>query len=299
MSRFALVAAAGLVASASAQVVDGGGFDSEYGSALYVQSNGTQFGNNTDADILGSNGSELNAVYGQVVGSTLFLAFAGNVESNFNNFELFIDSTAGGQNTLLDNNANIGFDNSLNRNAGLTFDSGFAADYYIQIEVGNGEVFVNTANLLDMGGGMGGFAGSSGMGNNVANVVGTNGNGISVGVNNSNVLGVNSLGNAFDSDPATVFTGIEVAIDLAELGLAGAVAGEILIAGGINGGSSDFLSNQIIGLGGNNDQGNLGDPAFVDYNQFAGEQFVRVAIPAPGVAAVMGLGGLAAVRRRR
>jgi hypothetical protein len=125
-----------------------------------------------------ANGSEIDAVYGRVVGDRLYLMVTGNLQSNFNKLNLFIDAAPGGQNTLRDNNQNIDF-NGLNRMGagaipdfndpdcatdpfnnpdcslilapGVTFDKGFAADYWMALATGGGqagiEMFGNAAHL--------------------------------------------------------------------------------------------------------------------------------------------------------
>lgn len=131
------------------------GDESLYGAALSTQNTRTQFGDgsgNPDPIITGSNlaengGSEIDQVFATVSGDRLYVLVAGNLEGNFNKLNLFIDSAAGGVNTLdgdalpggLDgfccggfpppkggNTDNIG---GLQNMHGLTFDAGFTADY--------------------------------------------------------------------------------------------------------------------------------------------------------------------------
>ena len=80
--------------------------------------------------------SNLVTAYGKIDNGRLYLMFPGNLETNFNKFEVFIASgAAGGQNTLgtLPNNQG-GFNNM----AGLTFDTGFAATHWISMTTGGG-----------------------------------------------------------------------------------------------------------------------------------------------------------------
>ena len=81
-----------------------------------------------------------------------------------------------------------------------------------------------------------------------------------IAIDNSNRGGVTGSSAALAS---TVTTGIEVRVRLDELGYSG--TGPIKVAGWINGGGHDFISNQVIGgqLGAN--QGNLGEPRAVDF----------------------------------
>ena len=125
----------------SAQTLDGSIAGDSYGSALSVQTVETQFGDNF---------SELNAAYGQAstTDSLLRLIITGNLESNFNKLNIFIDSKAGGQNIigpdtdnggvnpstdndgLFDNYSGVG-PNGAGNGPGFTFDAGFESDFVI------------------------------------------------------------------------------------------------------------------------------------------------------------------------
>ncbi len=284
------VAVAGLAGSAFA-AIDGTDFQNKYGGPLWVQNVGTQFGNNSDASSTFANGSEINALYARVQGGKLLLGVAGNVETNFNKLNIVLDFKSGGQNTL---NGLPGLGNL----SGLTFDNGFDADVVLSYTAGNDPLdsFVDGATAD----GMGGFLGQ---GNAAGTMVMLNGAEIVFGVNNSNTGGVGGFGSPFDSDPGLVTTGVEISIDIAALGYMG---GEIRVAGWINGGGNDFMSNQVVGglpdgtgnLGGDGNGTFTGNVSGIDFNNFAGDQFVTI-IPAPGSMALLGLGGLAAARRRR
>lgn len=300
-ARLSFVASViGIAGLASAQpIIDGVGFDSEYGPILFTQTVGTQFGNNLDADPDVSGGSEIDGMFATIDGGTLYIAVSGNLETNFNKLDLFFDVGAGGQNTILDNNADVDF-NAINNQAGLTFDMGFEADYFLTYTNGVGgggtvEHYMSAATMPTGGAGAGAFVGGGEKGviGAIAGV-GPNGGAISADSDQSNVLGVGNLGDPFDSDPATVFTGIEFAIALDELGWDG--VSDILVAGYVNGGGHDFLSNQILG-GLPDGFGNLGAPGGVDFSQIDGTQYV--VIPAPAGALVLGLGAMIGLRRRR
>ncbi|GJM19650.1 MAG: hypothetical protein DHS20C14_18630 [Phycisphaeraceae bacterium] len=94
-------------------------------------------------------------------------------------------------------------------------------------------------------------------------------------INNSNTAGVTDS-NA--TGACEVCTGIEICIDLNEAGWD--QSSDILLAGFVNAGGFDFVSNQVIG--GLPDDGpgvpasNLGDPAFVDFSTIAGDQFINI-----------------------
>jgi len=287
----------GLSGSAMGQVIDGQIVETDY-QLIWSNNEGTTFGNNR---------SEINGIWAYCDTNNLYLGVTGNVQ-DFNKLELFFDSTAGGQNSLRNDNADVDFNQLNDKLGGLTFDSGFEADYYLTYTV-NGdrnEHYTSAAQLNSAGGGPGGFQGGGAYvdGDQIA-AGGANGNGYTLGTNQSNVGGVADFGNPNDSDPALVSTGTEIAIPLSELGYTG---GLLRLAGFINGGSHDYVSNQIIGGApagtgslGNDMMGNFidGSLAGIDFNNLAGDQFVTLKVPAPASAVLLGLGGVAATRRRR
>ncbi|MGE0479547.1 MAG: PEP-CTERM sorting domain-containing protein [Phycisphaerae bacterium] len=291
MRRFVLLAAALTAAPALAGVTVDGSRDATYGAAVSVQTNGTQFGNATIGQLGFADGSELDAAYGRVNGGALNLLLTGNLESNFNKVEIFIDSVGGGQGTLRGDNPDVDF-NGLNRMAGLIFDNGFEADHYITAtngDTGGGtyQLFANYAQVLTGGGGSGMFLG--GASHTPAQIVGPNG--IVLSMNNSNTLGVNSLGNPNDSAPDSVTTGLEVSIPLSVLG----GSGPFKIVAFVNGGGHDFASNQWLGAlpAG---FGNLGEPTTINLKNIDGDQFFIV-VPEPSSLLAL-LAGAALLRRR-
>lgn len=295
MKHLCAMALAGLAGSAMGQI-DGQIIEADY-QLIWSNGLGTGFGNNR---------SEINGIWAYCDATTLYLGVTGNVQ-DFNKLDLFFDTGAGGQNSLRSDNADVDF-NQLNTNmGGLTFDAGFDADYYLTYTV-NGdrnEHFTAAAQLDTLGGGPGGFQGGGAYvdGDQIV-AAGPNGFGYTLGTNQSNTGGVGDFDNAPDSDPALVTTGAEIAISLDEIGYSG---GMLRLAGFINGGSHDFMSNQVIGglpagtgnLGGDGAGNFTGTVAGIDFNQFAGDQFVVLKVPAPASMALMSLGGLAAARRRR
>lgn len=298
MRAFAIVAVAfATVGWAQAQVtVDGQA--TEYGDPLTVQTVGTQFGNNGDASPVTADGSELNAGFALIDGGKLNMVLSGNLQTNFNKLEVFVDAKAGGQNQLRSDNPDIDF-NGLNRMAELTFDASFAPDYFVTYTTGvggsgNPEHFLNAAELATAGAGAGGFVGGGEIsGLPVISGAGPKAGGtIEAALDNSNVVGVGPFGDPFDSDPATVLTGVELTIDLNELGWDGVSL--IKIAAFVNGSGHDFVSNQVLG-GLPAGTGNLGEPANVDFNQFDGLQYF--VIPEPASLMLLALGGLMLRRR--
>ena len=261
-----------LAASAFAVTVDGTA-DGSYGSAVVTQGTQTGFGNSNISLVDYANGSELDGAYARIEGGVLYLVIAGNVESNFNKLELFLDTKNGGQNVLRGDNANVDF-NGLNRMAGLKFDSAFIPDYYITFGGGYDgsgyRLFANQAELLSGGGGAGDYLGS-----NTAVTAGplgggTNPYGIQITINNSNSAGVNDGCGA--SSGSGVTTGAEFAIPLAAIGNP---TGCFTVFAGINGSGHDYFSNQVLG---SLPAGtcNLGEPTLVDFSGIAGNQFFEV-----------------------
>src|SRR5689334_11608854 len=128
-----------LVAPAMAVPVVDGTRDAEYGAAIAVQKTQTGFGDANPPGSLG--GSELDAAYATISGGRLYVMLTGNHEPNFNKLDVFIDSKAGGENTLTGTPQYDFFNGStwISQNmAGLTFDTGFNADYHLFTRWGSG-----------------------------------------------------------------------------------------------------------------------------------------------------------------
>ncbi|MFG0283807.1 MAG: MYXO-CTERM sorting domain-containing protein [Phycisphaerales bacterium JB039] len=297
-------AALAVSAGASAQVIDGASFAGEYGPALFAQTVGTGFGDNVDPARDFAGGSEIDGLFGRISGGMLYLGVSGNLETNFNKLDLFFDVAPGGQNKLRGDNPDVDF-NGLNRMGddgsgnGLRFDAGFAADYFVTYTngiggSGNPEHYISAAQILTGGGGLGAFVGGGEKSLGRISGAGPLGGAIEIDGDNSNIAGVGPLGDPFVSDPAGVDTGFELAISLTELGWDG--SSPIVVAGFINGGGHDFVSNQLLG-GLDAGTGNLGEPRAIDLSAIAGAQYV--VIPTPGALALGALGlGLMARRRR-
>ena len=272
-------------------------------------------------------GSELNNVrsYLDADNNRLYVFIASNIEVNYNKLQLFFDTAPGGQSTLRDDNVDISF-NGLNSNAGVTFDSGFAANYWLNInngvDGGTGALqrFADAATLRTNGANLDPFFGvitdyGSFYGGPVASVpaivfdgprvdiqdgslsnlyaeyaprlTSANPNApianlIEIVVNNSNVAGVTDS-TAVASEVRAVNTGIEISIDLDELGWDGEQ--DILMAGWVSNAGFDFISNQVIGglpdgspnIGPRDtDEDGLND---LDFNNIAGIQYINLTAP--------------------
>lgn len=245
-------------------IIDGVRDNSLYGPPLAVQTIETGFGDNA---------SEWNAAYASVSNGKLCLLFTGNLEANFNKLSIFIDSTAGGSTTF----TSAGNDGSNAMN-GMIFDTGFAPDYHLIARRGSSKFDLDIANLStpafsfhenvlggsDSGRGISG----TGLGNTVP---------IRVAYNGSNTAGIGgNAGNAADqSAAAAVTTGLEICIDLADLGLPSGPIKVMLLQ---NNGDHTFLSNQSL-AGLPLTFGNLGSPVTTNFSSFAGDQFFAVGGP--------------------
>ncbi len=263
----------------------------------------------------GDNVNEWNAAYADVWDGTLNLMFTGNLEASFNKLEVFVDSVAGGSNVL----DTIGNDGSGVMN-GMTFDTGFQPDYHFIFRRGNAggdkfDVDMATLNSGALAGGLIIDGNSGGNGENIfggmleGSASGIGGTSLSVGYDNSNVAGIAGCDTANDSPPdcpaadpvaaQAVTTGLEIGIDLAEIGY---TSGPIRVMLLQNNGGHDFLSNQSLG-GLPAGTGNLGSDFYatpvsqVDFNNFDGDQFFLV--PEPAGLVLLGLSGLLFWRRRR
>lgn len=273
--------------------------DADYGAPLAIQQVQTQFGDAGLGEAGFCNGSEIDAFYAFADGEFLYMVFAGNLESNYNKLEIFIDAVPGaGQNTILGNNPDVDF-GGLNRmgrfedgetgevQPGLTFDAGVDADFWVTFTGGPGQpdkkgvtpydTFLSYAQLLTDGGdtGASGFAGPGSAGE--AGTLFTD-NLIQATIDNSNVAGVTGGDQPEPDGGAGVVTGIEIAIPLEALGHT--AGDDIKVCAFVNGSGHDFVSNQVMGplLAG----GNLGEPRFVNFADIDGDQFAVVATEGGG-----------------
>lgn len=252
---------------------------------LALQTSQTGFGDNSQAVPDFANGSELNSACAFFRSDTLYLFFAGNLESNFNKLDVFFDAIGGGQNRLRGDNPNVDF-NGLNRMGddgsgnGLKFDPGFSADRYLTLSGGNDgngyHLFGNFAQLPTGGGGVGTYLGSTTAASDGALVGGTSDLGIRATIDNSNIAGVGG-GDCLPGGPGSVTTGIELAVPLAALG---SPTGCIKIVAFVNGSSHDFVSNQVLGPLPSG-ACNLGEPRFVDFGLHSGNQYFELCVPPP------------------
>lgn len=282
--KFLAACAAGLMlvpGMAFAHITIDGLRDGDYGAPRALQASPTRFGDSNLGWLDWANGSELDAGYAVVHDGALYILLTGNLESNFNKLELFIDCHGGGQNVLRNDNRDIDF-NGLNRMAGLRFDADFSANYWFSCtggDIGGGiyRMFANFTEILTDGGeGEGGYLGNTFAGSNGVLIDGFNPWDIRCTIDNSNMAGVSD---SEVGDPGAVASGIEIRIPLEALGNP---SGPIKICAFINGQGHDFASNQFLG-----DPtliaDNLGEPSAIDLTTIEGNQYFTAATDAVDV----------------
>jgi hypothetical protein len=187
-----------LATAGTAPVIDGTR-DASGWSARFQQGARTGFGDSTLGTVDFAGGSELDRGYSRVAGGVLYLFFAGNLESNGNNLDIFFDvNNAQGQNKLRSDNIGarllrMGDDGTGN---GLTFDSDFKASYWVGVN-GNGApyaFYVDYAQLSNNDGSGGGaffYCGTTTAASNGVLSGGDVGAPAILGtINNSNIAGV-------------------------------------------------------------------------------------------------------------
>ena len=292
------------VALAGGIVVDGTR-EPAYGSPASTQNNSTDFGNNENDHIGYAGGSELDGGSVIIHNGSLFIHLGGNLESNYNKIELFIDARDGGQNRILGINPDVSY-GALQRMGddgtgnGLTFDADFTADLYLDITCGdNGfdsgiNSFVNFAELRTNGDGIGGYAGSGGSYNldDIDYVDASIGDyGIAVAINNSNIAGVIG-GDGTDCgapDDVVVTTGIEIEIPLYLLDwdFEGIPFDDVKVCAFVNAVDHNWVSNQVLnGLGGS---ASVGEPRLVNFANIDGNQYFSIGdIAEPCIPATVG-----------
>lgn len=301
---FALVGAAAAASfaaanTAKAQIVVDGSLDPAYGTAKAVQQNPTGFG---DAATPGSNsngGSELDDAYTAVQNGNLYILLTGNLEQNYNDINIFIQSNGlpAGQSVL---NAPAG--SGLSGANGLTFGPGFTPNFSLNYNGGGGSATTPDTEYVDQytltasptTEYLGSFSlpttGISAPSNVLTSSDGTET--ATAAINNTNFGGVTASDASLAS---TVTTGVELEIPLSELGNP---TEPLTIMADINGSGDDYLSNQFLSSLADG-TGNLGSPASVVLP--AGLTFSQdVSVPEPAsLGLVLGAAGLLINRRRR
>ena len=308
-----LLAVSFLASSTGAAPTINGVLELDYGGPLAVQSVETDFGDSSGGL---TSGGELDAGYAVIDGGRLYVMLTGNIENNFNKLSVFIDSVPGGENVLT-NIPQYDVNNVSQNFGGLTFDSGFQADYHLfgrwaaangntfEVDIakraggGNASVGVNGA-AASLGAGMPIQVGVINPGNNGMNSLGNRAlagfltNPLNFGFNNNNSGGVDACNTPAMSGcqaanvPAAlaVTTGLEFSIALADLGNP-SEGSQIKIHAVYGNGDNNYHSNQTLAglpagtirLGGDGTGGFTGTLSGVNFNNFAGNQYFVITVP--------------------
>lgn len=304
----------GIVLPPLSGIVIDGTVDAGYGCPVSVQQLSTTYGKNTSTNLINAGGSELDAAYGLVKDNTLFLLLAGNIQAGGNRVHVFFMTGPGGQNTLTNVNPN-GFDPATGFGSlsvlnvlgptnsppgpGLTFDPGFAPNYYMNVSCSTVTSSFNYAQLWPGGTNSSGLATNGYFLGRTASTNGTLTGGtnpflIQATINNSNTNGVDaghsSIGcwtnNAGDvggnaTEAVKVTTGIEMAIPLAALGNP---TGTVAICAFIGNNSAGLqISDQLLGPLGSNSPtycvlgiGKTTNAPYVSFGNYPGQHFFYV-----------------------
>jgi hypothetical protein len=279
--------------------------DADYGSAIVTQKIGTSTFKNTETNIDAASGSELDAAYGFVSNGVLYLVFAGNMDSGdlasnpFDKLQIFFMTGPGGDHTLGTNyngaadfghinSMGVGGNGLLDGNPGLTFDTGFAANYWIGVTVGgagagptmylNREVICSNCD--------GSFLGSVVPSNAPPNNIFVDGTfGIRAALNNSNTNGVQQdlsgcEVNGAPFNPQNVKTGVELAIPL---GAIGNPTGKVSVCAFITDDQYASMYNQVLGPLWDGTptycQGSFGSADAVDFSALPGTHTFTFTVP--------------------
>ncbi len=297
---------AGILLPPLGNIIIDGIAEPAYGCPVAIQQLGTGFGKNLSTNLNNNGGgaqgggSELDAAYGLVLNNVLYLTLAGNLQNNGNEVMIFFMTGPGGQNTLTNVNPNIGSLNSSGPTTngtgpGLTFDSGFAPNYWIGVNASGPTFFADYAQLWPGGTNALGVATNGYFLGSTTTTNGTLSTGqnpflIQATLNDSNTNGVsgdscttNAAGAQQTIAAAQVRSGMEFAIPLAAIG---SPTGTIAICAYITGGSPHtYLSNQILGpIGSNNpaemicqtDLGNVTNSSAINFGNLPGQHFFYV-----------------------
>jgi hypothetical protein len=263
-----------------------------FGTPLATQTSQSNVGgyDRPSATVNQDDSSQLDAIYGYVDSGVLHLFFTGNLTFwvqleggivHWLPLDVFIDCAPGGQHQLLSSNPAPQppyFD--LNALAGLTFDTGFAADYWLCLggsatPFGWPNVYAYYGALPTGGGGPGAFLGLTPCGPPGTLSGGVNPNGIQVTLDDSNPHG---LGNGCGAAATpTVTTGIEWSIPLAAIGNP---TGCIRVTAFVSSVDHTMISNQVTGPVPPGTCA-LTPAASVNFAAIAGDQFVDICPPTP------------------
>jgi len=270
-----------VLAGAALAVTIDGQLDPQYGASRSTQTTQTSLGNESSGMLFGS---ELDEAFGFVANGTLYLLLGGSYnrrEAEFitypNQLQLYIDVGSGGQNTLSGGNPSVGDYVNLQQMTGLTFDTDFAPDYWLEAGRGTIDFHAYYAELPATGGGAGYYLGGTNIpGDGTLSGPGSfNPYGILAAIDLSNTGGV--TGGCAAASGAGVTTGIELAVPLAAIGNP---SGPIKICAMLVAPQPLQVSNQFLGPVPAGTCA-LGSPATVDLANVAGLQYFVIDAPVP------------------
>lgn len=247
------------------------------GALVQVQNNHTGFGDTYPPSGGFAEGSEMDQLYVFATPDSLAINITGNLENKNNFWLLFLDTATGGQNTL--SMANVDIPWAVRSMSGSKFDAGFEPDFVIAMNVYAGILYVDLINLQTDSKV---YLGSIPYGTSGSLTGGTTA-GVTIGFNNTNSAGVtgDSGRNAAQqmADAATANEGMEMLINLADLGLTQNVSSLKIMTLVISNGG--YLSNQILpGIGSDGQKANLGNAPtdFSNDSVAPGTQFATVTL---------------------
>src|SRR5882724_7234654 len=303
LSRFLVAALLAIPTITKAINIDGA-LDAQYGSAVVTQQLNTSTSDNAEGLIGQANGTELDAAYGTVSNGVLYLFLAGNLDSDdvadnitFDKLHIFLMTGPGGDHILGTNYNGAADFGRLNRmgiagngdpnavgTSGMTFDTGFAPNYWIGVTVGglgagptmylNREVVCSNCD--------GSFLGSVLPSNAPpANIFVDGTFGIRAALNNTNVNGVtiDPTGCAASptSHPESVTTGVELAIPLSAIG---SPTGKVSVCAFATDDQYVTVYNQVLGtIISNACQGSFFESSSVDFSTLPGTHTFTFTVP--------------------
>lgn len=274
-SRLFLIAGCSLASLPSLAAIDGvvNGGDGYFDT--YYQDTQTGFGDNSN---------ELDGLFAVATGSGVQIGLTGNLSSG-NAIVMYFDTVAGGQN-VLSVTSGPGYVQGQN---GMTFETGFTADFAIAVNRFNNDVYYDVINLQANSGA---YQGTHAVG-------GGGGLGFGSGYfDDTNTAGV--TGGSGTSSGASATTGFEFYINQSVLGYSTDFCMMAMLTNNGNG----FSSNQVLtGIGGG---GNLGwgggssGASRINFANISGNQCTDIhVVPEPATLAALGAGLAALLRRKR
>jgi hypothetical protein len=282
MNMNMLVGAVALVASAgvaSAQIDSASAGQLANGNYA-VQTSYTSFGS----------GNSLANAKSEFSGANVNILFGGKLGTGFEKLAVFFDTKAGGSSTL---------SGAAGTNAGgLKFDTEFKPDFAVVLNGDGTNLYMDFTSFDAGGANTGSYIGQVGWSNGGSGVpTGGTDNGVRASINNSGSgisFGFGTLTAGDAASAASYNTGMGLSLPLSLLGITS--SSSFKVSAMILGGDGSTLSTQVLGGVGSAIGGYNGANTY-DFSTIAGDQYF--VIPTPGAMALLGLGGLVALRRKR